>query len=62
MDARDRSLQIWQGRTTRRLAPGDACQIVSNLSDFLSILSEWDAKDRSHDGMRDAPEEARREG
>lgn len=50
-DVTDRTLQVWQRRTDRNLGPGDAGEIVSTLSQFLVILSEWDAQDRARDGL-----------
>lgn len=46
-DSVGRTLLLWQPRTKRELSRADACQIGSNFTDFIKILSEWEAADRS---------------
>ncbi len=46
----DHTLQVWQPRTSRKLAPEDARQIVENMSGFLKILLEWQAAEEAREG------------
>jgi len=43
----DKTLQLWQRRTTRPLSSEDARQIIENITGFFSILREWDAAERN---------------
>ena len=42
----ERTLETWQQRAERRLTEEDAREIIANMSGFLLILVEWDARDR----------------
>ena len=53
-----RALNVWQARTKRKLVQEDCRQIVSNLADFITILSEWEAADRSRDGKFNSSDES----
>jgi hypothetical protein len=46
-DVIQETLAFWQKRTTRRLTEKDAEEIVENLTDFLILILEWDAKNTS---------------
>jgi len=46
-DVIQETLEFWQKRTTRRLTEKDAEEIVENLTDFLILILEWDAKHTS---------------
>jgi hypothetical protein len=38
----DRTLEVWQPRTSRKLTREDARQIVENVNGFFRILLEWE--------------------
>jgi hypothetical protein len=38
----DRTLEVWQPRTSRKLTREDARQIVENVTGFVRILLEWE--------------------
>jgi hypothetical protein len=42
----DRTLAVWQPRTSRPLAAEDARQIIENVSGFFAVLLEWAAAER----------------
>ena len=46
-DVIQETLAFWQKRTTRRLTEKDAEEIVENLTDFLILILELDAKHKS---------------
>lgn len=47
LEALDQGLRIWQPHSARKLTREDVRHIELNLSEFLSILAGWDAKDQS---------------
>lgn len=40
----ERTLLVWQPRSSRRLTQDDARQIGANMASFFQILAEWDRK------------------
>ena len=38
----DRTLEVWQPRTSRQLTREDARQIIENVNGFFRILLEWE--------------------
>ena len=55
----ERTLEVWQPRTSRVLTHEDARQIIENAVGFFSVLAEWDEEagsgDSSPDSGGDAP-------
>jgi uncharacterized coiled-coil DUF342 family protein len=41
----ERTLEIWQPRTSRKLTREDGRQMVENISGFFDTLSDWEAKE-----------------
>jgi hypothetical protein len=54
----ERTLETWQPRAERRLTDEDAREIIANMSGFLLILIEWDARDRMAGTFADVGEPA----
>jgi hypothetical protein len=48
----ERTLEIWQPRTSRKLTREDGRQMVENISGFFDVLGEWEAKEREA-GVKD---------
>ena len=46
----DRTLEVFQPRTSRRLTREDARQMHTNLADFFDILLQWDRAERAAAG------------
>lgn len=46
-DLLDRTLEVFQPRTSRRLTREDAREISHNLTGFFRVLMEWDRKERA---------------
>ena len=46
-DLLDRTLQVFQPRTERRLHREDAREIVHNLTGFFRVLMEWEQRERA---------------
>ena len=42
----DRTLAVWQSRTSHRLTNEDAREITENITGFFAILAEWSRKER----------------
>lgn len=43
----EKTLEVFQPRTPRRLTREDAREIRANLCGFFTVLMEWDAKERA---------------
>ncbi len=42
----NRTLSVWQPRSSQKLTAEDARQITENFSGFLNILLEWEAAEQ----------------
>lgn len=56
LDSIDRTLVVWQPRAKRKLSPHDASMIASNMSNFITILSEWETIERRQKGAQEPRE------
>jgi len=43
----DRTLEVWNRRSTRPLTEEDAREIAENMTGFFRVLLEWKAKKRA---------------
>lgn len=57
-DLLERTLAVWQPRTSRQLTPEDARQIAENMAGFFFLLHEWAAKSDGVAGSDHARAEA----
>jgi hypothetical protein len=46
-DLIDRTIAIWQQRTTRTLSREDGREIIENMTGFFRVLQEWDRAERA---------------
>ena len=49
----DRTLAVWQSRTSHRLTNEDAREITENITGFFAILAEWSHPERHADAAAD---------
>ncbi len=47
----DRTLEVWQPRTSKVLTGEDARQIAENVTEFFQILTEWEAAEQRTTGQ-----------
>ena len=45
-DFNQRTLDLWQARTSRKLTEEDAREMAVNMSGFFRLLAEWDREAR----------------
>jgi hypothetical protein len=45
----DRTLRLWQARTSRKLTSEDVREITANMTGFFRLLLEWQAGERRAD-------------
>jgi hypothetical protein len=45
-DFTQRTLDLWQPRTSRQLTAEDAREMAANVSGFFCLLAEWDRQAR----------------
>ena len=56
------TIEFWQPYYHQTLTPGDAGEIINNVSGFFGILAEWDRKVREDNRLRkQEPTEQERE-
>jgi hypothetical protein len=48
----DRTLRLWQARTSRKLTPEDVREITTNMTGFFQLLLEWQAGERRADTVQ----------
>jgi hypothetical protein len=48
----DRTLQLWQARTSRKLTSEDVREITANMTGFFRLLLEWQAGERHADTVQ----------
>ncbi len=58
----EKTLQVWQSRTQRRLTKEDAREIAENMAGFISILQEWAAEERLGKGTDSGVAPGRHDG
>jgi hypothetical protein len=59
----DRTLEVWQPWTSRKLTREDARQIIENLNDFFHIQLEWEmASQQEATGAEPQPTAAAKSG